>query len=198
MSNKRKSENIFLLEIIIGVFAVIGFIFFIGQLFENKKESLPREVETKPENSLEKKKKRLSDLERYIAKLSPHRNQLEITERNIYLWSRIAIAIGFIGLNISYLYYSNWLFDLGAHVNLNGAIILVYSFFAFIIYGTPETMARAIREKTGKLLKRKHIHILSELKEFEKEKEHLLIQIRELEIAAPAKFLVTEHHGVKQ
>ena len=56
MSNKEKSESISLLEIIIGVFAVIGFIFFIGQLFEIKKESLPKEVETKSENSLEKKK----------------------------------------------------------------------------------------------------------------------------------------------
>lgn len=182
MSKKKQQEDLSFLDIIIGVFAVIGIIFFIGELFDQSKKSEIKEVESKPEKNIDKKKRRLSEVEKNIGVLSPHRNKLDNTEKIIYLWSRIIIATGFVAINLGYLFYSKWSFDLGGHLNLNGAIVLGYSFFAFIIYGSPAVLVKEIKLKSSNLLKRKHIHILSELKNFEKEREVLLIEIKELEV----------------
>ena len=181
MSEEKEQEDLSFLDTIIGVFAVIGIIFFIGELFDYSNKSAVKEVESNPEKNIDKKKRSLSEVEKNIEVLSPHRNKLDNTEKIIYLWSRIIIATGFVAINLGYLFYSNWSFDLGSHMNLNGAVVLGYSFFAFIIYGSPAVLVKEIKIKSSNLLKIKHIHILSELENFEKEREILLIEINELE-----------------
>lgn len=192
MSKKKQQEDLSLLDIIIGVFAVIGIIFFIGELFEKSKESKTKEIDTIPEKSIDKKKRRLNEVERFIAKLNPHRNQLDNTEKIIYLWSRIIIATGFVAINLGYLFYSNWSFYLGSHLNINGAIVLIYTFFGFIIYGSPDKLVKEIKEKSRNRLIKKHIHILSELEGFEKERELLLIDIKELEVIEQNNLILIE------
>ncbi|SDI01697.1 hypothetical protein SAMN04488062_12028 [Flavobacterium omnivorum] len=192
MSKKKQQEYLSIIDIIIGVFAVIGIIFFIGELFEKSKESKTKEIDTIPEKSIDKKKRRLNEVETNIEVLSPRRNQLDNTEKKIHLWSRIIIAVGFIGINLGYLFYSNWIFDLGSHLNLNGAIALVYTFFGFIIYGSPDILVKEIKEKSRNRLKRKHIHILSELEGFEKEREVLLIEIKGLEVVEQNNLILIE------
>lgn len=192
MSKKKQQEYLSIIDIIIGVFAVIGIIFFIGELFEKSKESKTKEIDTIPEKSIDKKKRRLNEVETNIEVLSPRRNQLDNTEKKIHLWSRIIIAVGFIGINLGYLFYSNWIFDLGSHLNLNGAIALVYTFFGFIIYGSPDKLVKEIKEKSRNRLIKKHIHILSELENFEKEREVLLIDIKELEVVEQTNLILIE------
>ncbi|MFV5702587.1 hypothetical protein ACM55F_12020 [Flavobacterium sp. XS2P12] len=192
MSKKKQEEDLSLLDIIIGVFAVIGIIFFIGELFEKSKESKTKEIDTIPEKSIDKKKRRLNEVERNITKLCPRRNHLNNTEKIIYLWSRIIIATGFLAINLGYLYYTNWSFDLGSLLNINGAIVLVYTFFGFIIYGSPDKLVKEIKEKSRNRLIKKHIHILSELENFEKEREVLLIDIKELEVIEQNNLILIE------
>lgn len=192
MSKKKQQEDLSLLDIIIGVFAVIGIIFFIGELFERNKESKAKEIDTIPEKSIDKKKRRLNEVERNITKLSPRRNHLNNTEKIIYLWSRIIIATAFVAINLGSLYYTNWSFDLGSHLNINGAIVLIYTFFGFIIYGSPDKLVKEIKEKSRNSLIKKHIHILSELENFEKEREILLIDIKELEVAEENNLILIE------
>lgn len=192
MSKKKQQEYLSIIDILIGVFAVIGIVFFIGELFEKSKESKTKEIDTIPEKSIDKKKRRLNEVETNIEVLSPRRNQLDNTEKKIHLWSRIIIAVGFIGINLGYLFYSNWIFDLGSHLNLNGAIALVYTFFGFIIYGSPDILVKEIKEKSRNRLVKKHIHILSELENFEKERKVLLIDIKELEIIEQNNLILIE------
>ncbi|MHB1105017.1 MAG: hypothetical protein ACYCZ2_01535 [Lutibacter sp.] len=182
MITKRKQENWSLGEIIIGVIAVIGIIFFIGELFGNNKEEDLKESETQPEKDLDKKKKRLTIVTTKIEELNPQRNKLIKTERIILVGSRVVIATILVTVNIAYFWFNNWHFDLGAQLNINGAILLSYSFVAFIIYGNPDTLVKEVKRKSKKRLKRKHIHILSELENLEKEKDVLIMEIEELEV----------------
>ena len=108
------------------------------------------------------------------------------------MWSRIIIATGFVAINLGYLFYTNWSFDLSSHLNINGAIALIYTFFGFIIYGSPDKLVKEIKEKSRNRLIKKHIHILSELENFEKEREVLLIDIKELEVVEQNNLILIE------
>ncbi|MCB0747219.1 MAG: hypothetical protein KDC90_07110 [Ignavibacteriae bacterium] len=180
MSKHREEEPLTLWDILVGVFAVIGFVFFIGELFGSNEDT--KAIEEAPkDNELDNKRVKLAEVEAKISQLQPHKDQLNKTENRIYLWARIVIAIMFVGVNMLGLALNNWQIDLGQHLNINGAIALVYSFFAFIIYGTPDKLIRGIKLKTKKYLRRKHIHTLSELKSLVKEKKELTQQIATLE-----------------
>lgn len=180
MSKHREEEPLTLWDILVGVFAVIGFVFFIGELFGNNEDTKAIE-EVPKDNELDNKRVKLVEVEAKISQLQPYKDQLNKTENRIYLWARIVIAIMFVGLNMLGLALNNWQIDLGQHLNINGAIVLVYSFFAFIIYGTPDKLVRGIKLKTKKYLRQKHIHTLSELKSLEHEKKELTQQIDTLE-----------------
>jgi hypothetical protein len=89
--------------------------------------------------------------------------------------------MGFIVTNAVVLAINNLVFDLSTHLNVNGAIVTIYGFFAFIVYGSPGSLVKAIKEKTANYLKKKHIHTLTELKELEQEYRILYIEISDLE-----------------
>lgn len=179
MSKKNNSWS--LGDIIFGVIAVIGIILFIGELFGNNKEEDIKESEPLPEKDLDKKKKRLTIVTTKIEELNPQRNKLIKTERIILVGSRVVIATILVTMNIAYFWFNNWHFDLGAQLNINGAILLSYSFVAFIIYGNPDTLVKEVKRKSKKRLKRKHIYILSELENLEKERDILIMEVKELE-----------------
>ncbi|MGM5470647.1 hypothetical protein ACS386_10240 [Flavobacteriaceae bacterium LMO-SS05] len=183
MSNKLKKneydDEMSFSEFIIGVFAVIGFIFFLGELFSDSETKEP--VKILPEDKLKSKRQRLEEVNNKLNELRPQKAELKRIEKIIYKWSRAVIAMGFIVTNIVVLVINNWTFNLGTHLNVNGAIVTIYGFFAFIIYGSPSELVKAIKEKTANYLKKKHIHTLTELKELEQEHRTLLKEISDLE-----------------
>ncbi len=179
MSKKNNSWSIG--DIIIGIIAVIGFIFFIGELFGNSSDNNIKEIEPEPIKELDKKKERLNCITTNIEELKPIRNQLINTERRILVGSRIVIASLLLAMNVAFLWINNWSFNLGNQLNINGALLLSYSFVAFIIYGNPDTLVKEIKRKSKLRLKRKHIHILSELSSLECEQKDLVSEIKMLE-----------------
>ena len=54
---------------------------------------------------------------------------------------------------------------------------MLYSFTAFILYGTPDNLVKEFKRKSKLRLKRKHIPMLSELKNLEQERDDLFLQI---------------------
>lgn len=190
MSNKEQEKGLSFLEILVGVIAVIGFIFFIGELFRDKEDDKLKEAKPKPEqipqpeneNVLEKKIQRLNVVDEQISELTPKRKRAIKAEKRILIWARIVIAFGFVLLNIwYYITFNRSMFDLGNQMNINGVVVMLYSFIAFVIHGTPEKFIRNIKLNTKIYLRRKHLPLLSELKSLENEREQLLKEIELLE-----------------
>jgi len=80
-----------------------------------------------------------------------------------------------IGVNLYYLeYYSCGKLNPGDQLNFNGAIVLFYSFVAFILYGTPSALVAAIKNKASKIFLRNHIHVFTELEQLRNEEIEIL------------------------
>jgi hypothetical protein len=166
------------------VLVILGIIFFIGELFEgsNTKEIKENEKQPKPQDKLQKKKERLEIVKSKIAELNPLRKKIFKTERRIFIGTRIVIATGFIIYNVLCLWLVyGWKFDLGEQMNINGAAVMLYSFIAFLLYGTPDNLVKEFKRKSKQRLKHKHIPMLSELKSLENEQKKLVIDIKNLE-----------------
>jgi len=177
-------------DFLVGVFAVIGFIFFLGEIFGSSNN--PEPVKKFPEDELKNKKNRLEEVNKKLNELRPQETALKNTEWTIYRWSRAIIAMGFVTTNVVVLIINNWAFDLSTHLNVNGGIVTIYGFFAFIVYGSPTYLIRAIKEKTANYLKKKHIHTLTELKELEQEFKTLNLEISDLESSQERNKRITE------
>ena len=151
-------------EIALGIIILLGIVFFIGELFDDKsaKETKDIEPKHKPENKLKKKKERLALVVSRIAELNPQRKKIFKIERRILIGTRWVIAIGLVAYNIICLWLAyDWNFDLGNQMNVNGAAVMLYSFTAFILYGTPDNLVKEFKRKSKLRLKRKHIPMLS-------------------------------------
>jgi uncharacterized membrane protein len=80
-----------------------------------------------------------------------------VNEKWIYLVSRTLIAIGILLANVIYWKWYNQKFDLGEQLNFNEVYILIYSFLAFIIAGTPTKFVKLIRLTIYNFRKREHL-----------------------------------------
>lgn len=110
-----------------------------------------------------KKRSKLSDEEK-LASLKKDREVFLIgiklaskNEKWIYLISRSIIGLILLSINFIYWRFYNLNFKLSEQLNLNEAIILVYSFCAFIIAGTPTKFVKLIRVTIYNYRKRAHI-----------------------------------------
>lgn len=81
-------------------------------------------------------------------------NRAIINERLIYIVARSLIALVLIFINYFFYLYYNHEFDLNKQMGINNAIILIYSFTAFAIAGTPTRFVKLIRESVYSLNKR--------------------------------------------
>jgi hypothetical protein len=75
-------------------------------------------------------------------------------ERLIYIVARSLIAILLLGINYYFFLFFNYEFDLNKQMGINNALILIYSFTAFAIAGTPTKFVKLIRESVYSLNKR--------------------------------------------
>ena len=96
------------------------------------------------------KEKNLTDEEKLERLKKDHNRYLKgnnkafINEKWIYFTSRTIIAIGLLSWNIRF-YYVTTNQDLSKVLNMDEVIILVYSFLAFAIAGTPSRFVKSLR-----------------------------------------------------
>lgn len=171
------------------VIAIVLIILIIGLVILYFAEKSKKEKKKPTKEEL--KKKRLEDIQARIKVLEPQKEQLQQTEKKYFFWARFIIGLILVTLNALYLYFDNWTdFNLGDQLNINAGIALIYSFVAFILYGSPSALVRAIKKRASQVFLRNHIHVLTELqelKEEEKEIENYLVELeekRKLELAA--------------
>jgi hypothetical protein len=181
--NKNSSQYKFLRAILI-VFAIVAIILTIGWIINEtgKKRTIaePDEEDEKlPDAEAEKKKleTRLGEIDSRIKSIQNRKFEIAAREKKIFISARLTIGVMLVALNALYIYFTNWPFKLDAQLNVNGAILLVYSFFAFITYGTPTRFINALKTKIAYFLKKKHIDIMEELEPLKVERETTMLQL---------------------
>ncbi len=136
---------------------------------ENKAN--PLEIEKKV------KEERLKEVEERITYIEGKKVSILKREKVVFISARFLIASLLVAGNLWYLNYHKWAFALDRQLNFNGAVVLVYSFFAFITYGTPSRFVNALKSKIAIFLKRKHIDLIEELEPLRDERVVLIKEI---------------------
>lgn len=160
--------------IIVGVIFII--ILSVGLFFWQKEKEKERKF-----IELEKKKSRLIIVNGQIVELENKKETLEQIESSAFIAGRALIGFLLVILNCLYKYYFIYPFEFGKLLDFNGAILLCYSFIAFISYGTPTNFAKNIKKKISDSLKSRHIVSLAELEQLINEREALITEIHILE-----------------
>lgn len=177
---EEKKWKISFWDAILIVLVLALIILTLGWLAKNWKYVIESNEENFEGDSLAEKQAKLLRIEKQIIELQLHKETIEKRERNFFIASRSLIGIALIAFNVFYLIYYNKPFKLDTQLSINAAIILVYSFFAFITYGTPNNLVQALKSKCGYYLKKKHIVVFIELEELIKERDLLKGEIDDL------------------
>lgn len=133
-----------------------------------------------PEEEKKKLKTQLNTTLERIKFIEDRKIEIEHREKRFLIASRVVLGLILIALNIVYVYFFNLSFKFDSQLNLNEAILLVYSFFAFLTYGTPTKFVTAIKSKIAYMLKKKHIDVIEELEPLKLEKDRLIKEIEKL------------------
>jgi hypothetical protein len=180
MSGSRRNRNNNWLDFIETVLVIVGFILLIGlaisYLLPKKKEEPTALTKEQRQQLL------LEQIQARIRELEPQKEQLLRTEKRYFFWARFTIGCLLLLVNGLYLYFDNWIhFDLGKQLNINGAIVLIYSFAAFILYGNPNRLVIAIKKNASQFFLRKHMHILSELQFLKEQEKEIVVYLTQNE-----------------
>jgi TM2 domain-containing membrane protein YozV len=173
------------LTIILIVIVIVLIIITVGWLFSklNKSDNEDAAFEYQ-EDDLEAKKKKLKGIEYKITPLESIKVQIEKTEKKYLIAARLVIGFFMICLNVlfaHYFIYFDGTFELNKILSFNSAVLLCYSFIAFLLYGTPGSFVAALKNTITNYLTKKHIHTLTELEKLIKERDMLLKDIEALE-----------------
>ena len=170
-SQKEKDARLFLIVVVVVIIIVtLGFFFWWRQKQEEKK--------IERENKL----KRLKEIEGRIQELEKHKAEIEAVEKKILIKARLIIGILLVVANIFYKIYFVDPFNLKDMLTFNSAILLCYSFFAFITYGTPSNLASNLKQRIAAYLRSEHIDSLEELNQLLIERTKLVEEIKALEV----------------
>ena len=162
------------------VIAIVLVILLVGLIFYFLKDKSKKEPKKPSKEEL--KKNRLEEIQARIKTLEPKKEQLEKTERKYFLFARLVIGAILLTLNGLYLYFDNLKdFSLGDQLNINGGIALIYSFVAFLLYGSPNALVKAIKTRASQIFLRNHIHVLTELEDLQKEEKEILLFLKEID-----------------
>lgn len=137
------------------------------------------------EDEREKKKQRLDEVEALISILQAKREKIESTEKIIKIGTRFGLAILLIlsncqyaHSNITHFYFGK---DIGELLNLNACIISVYTFIAFISYGSIDNFVRRMKEILVGNLKKYHMFSIEELEALYNERDQLNFELDQME-----------------
>lgn len=172
---KNDKSNFKLVLIIVFIILLIGIVFY--AITEKKKKEVKEELTDK-----EKKRIRLAEVKKQIAFLEPQKEKLENKEWWLFLYARIFIAIMIIVINVLYLLNDNWhCFSLSKQLNINTGMLFIYSFTAFLLYGTPTALVNGMKKWVSKRMLKNNVHILTELENLQKEEIELEEYFRDQE-----------------
>jgi hypothetical protein len=150
---------------------------------ESDEENEEPKDDTKPLNAEEEteiKKKRLEQIEEKIKNIELRKIEIIRNEKSLLFYVRSIIGFILITVNGLYFYRFNTPFSLGDQLNINYALLLSYTFIAYVSYGTPAKFANALKSKIIFVLKRKHISLIEELEPLKVERELLKKEIEDL------------------
>ena len=126
------------------------------------------------EEQLKNINKQLEDIQKRMDSIERIKEEIFTNERYFYIGSRALLGFFLIIANIIYLHYSrNWDIALDKQVDFNGAILLGYSFLAFVTYGTPTRLVSSMKKKTQYFVNKK-------IKEKDRHFNYLLLQKNKL------------------
>lgn len=203
--SERKNSNIgwAILKFALIVLAVALIILTLGWFIKNsnsfgylKPDEGKKPIDdTKKPNPLEEEKKEkqklLLQVEERINYIEGKKVSILKREKTVFISARFLIGMALVGVNIWYLKENNLPFALDKQLNINGAVVLIYSFLAFITYGTPSRFVTALKNKISFYLKRKHIDLIEELEPLRNQRVLLIEDIKQLE----AKLLEPKTNG---
>ena len=136
--------------------------------------------EDKPRD-LGEKKKRLKDVEDKIMELQAKKEEIRLTEKRILLVTRLLIAIGLLLANYLYMKHYKLPFSIKKSSNemlrFNSVILLIYSFIAFLTYGTPAKFVESLKSIVTLLLRKFNVDTYSSYELLLNERNVLLTEI---------------------
>ena len=131
--------------------------------------------------TLEDKKKRLKTIENKIMDLQRKKEEMKRKERQILLVSRLCIALTLILANYLYMKHYRLPLDIKKSLNemlrFNSLILLVYSFIAFVSYGTPAKFVDSLKSLITSLLQKFNIDTYNHFDKLLAERAILLTEI---------------------
>ena len=132
---------------------------------------------------LGEKKKRLKEVEDKIMDLQAKKEEIRLTEKRILLLTRLLIALGLLLANYFYMKYYKLPFSIKKSSNemlrFNSVVLLIYSFIAFVTYGTPAKFVDSLKSIVTLLLRRFNMDTYSSFELLLHERNVLLIDIEE-------------------
>jgi hypothetical protein len=180
--NKKQDDSEGFFWIVLGIVLIVLFWGLFGTARKNSKPvtlSRPFNSPTEKPSQLDKKKKLQELRERLILRKSASENHQKEIDR-VILWSRITIGSLLISANVIFFLLLNVSETeingaikvnqlIGNQLNFNEVLLLFYSFFALVFYGTPSNFVGALKHRITKRLQTAHLDLSVEIKLIEKE-----------------------------
>lgn len=131
--------------------------------------------------TLDDKKKRLKFVEDKIMELQGKKEEMKRKEKQILLVSRLCIALTLLLANYLYMKHYKVAFDFKKSSNemlrFNSMLLLIYSFVAFVSYGTPAKFVDSLKSLITSLLQKFSIDTYSQFEKLLAERAVLLTEI---------------------
>jgi len=131
--------------------------------------------------TLPDKKKRLKSVEDKIMELQGKKEEIKSKERQIFLVSRLFVALMLVLTNYIYMKYYKIPFDLKKSLSemlrFNSMVLLAYSFMAFVSYGTPAKFVDSLKALVTSLLQKFSIDTYSHYEKLLAERNALITEI---------------------
>lgn len=131
--------------------------------------------------TLDDKKKRLKEVEKKIMELQARKEEMKKKEYGILLVSRLFIALGLLLANYLYMKHYKLPFDFKKSSNeimrFNSLVVLVYSFVAYVSYGTPAKFVDSLKSLINSLLQKFNIQTYSYFEKLLAERTVLITEI---------------------
>lgn len=192
---KFNSSLNWLIIIIVLVLIILTLGWFVSQSNKSEGQKESEEDQNAKREKEEKEKRELylkdeirkleihkSGIENKISTLTARKEEIKRTERKLFISTRLVLAGLLIILNIICFYFSDKKAPLNDLLNVNEAVLLGYSFLAFITYGTPSNFVRKLKAKMISYLSDHHFDTVMELGLQEKALIEITHEINQLNI----------------
>lgn len=170
MSEEKKSALQLTGKVIMIAIIIVIIILTFGWLVKEKKEKIL--------NDIDELDSRINQVRQRISELSKNKKKLERRKKIRLLIVRLIIGVLFIVIDYFFIKYTITDCKLDLVLNniliINGAILMGYSFVAFIIYGTISNFLSALKRKFLYVLEKRRIDSIEELNALCQELEELL------------------------